>query len=203
MLSWILLSTLCFKAERPPKLPDKPGCEHYRGTASGNDPSVQLDVVLCPSGNTLSGEVQWSSLESGWNLRRVEGTREGGRISLRDIEVTQSRPEPGWRFCEIDSYALTQTEVGLAGKYDSHACNDSATVSLERVAPPTGGTTTKEQPPDAPRPPSVVDSAPEQVNRSAPSSPEPASGGACGCASRDASHPWAALLVLLAARRRR
>lgn len=122
-------------ARRPDPLPDESGCTHYRGTASGNDTSTRLDVVLCPHDDgtqgKVRGKVQWSSLSSGWNVRRVQGQWTDDRLALRDLEIIQERPENGYYFCEIDTYALDRNPDGkLAGSYDSAACNDHATVTL-------------------------------------------------------------------------
>lgn len=58
---------------RPKLLDDKAGCERWLGTAAGNDPSVRVNLRLCPKDGGVEGELQWSSLQSGWNLRRVVG----------------------------------------------------------------------------------------------------------------------------------
>lgn len=182
----LVLCLLAFDADRPRQLPDRAGCEHYRGTARGNDPSVQLDVVLCPQGTDVSGDVQWSSLQSGWNLRRVSGTWDGDALRMRDLKVIEAKPEPGWRFCEIDTYALVRTDGGLAGTYRSAACDDAAELTLTRVDAPT--------PSPGPQPVAVVDdlaidsSDPRPAGREPAGSSSPPTRGedgraGCGCTS--------------------
>ena len=130
-------------AERPGPLADEAGCKHYRGTSSGNDPSVRLDVVLCahPDGTRgkVDGKVQWSSLLSGWNLRHVEGRWSAGTLTMRDVEILDEKPESGFRFCTIDAYVLAQDSTGvLKGSYDSEACSDHAQMTLRAVDAPGG-----------------------------------------------------------------
>lgn len=175
-------------ADRPKPLPDQDGCDHYRGTASGNDPSVRFDVVLCPDpsdadGGKVQGKVQWSSLLSGWNLRRVEGRWRGDTLVLRDLEIIEERPEGGFYFCTIDRYALERGADGsLAGRYDSEACRDHAKVTLAPVE-------TKAEAPgslDAGVEPTGSASRERASEAQDPSTPRsdagtPSPGGGCGC----------------------
>ncbi len=129
------------RAGRPPPLPGEEGCELWRGGASGNDPTVLVEVSLCGAGDgRITGRLQWSSLRSGWNLRRIEGrwSTDGRRqLSLRDVEILEERPEPGWMFCVIDRYDLTPVRPGrLEGSYVSRRCDDHASIWLERQESP-------------------------------------------------------------------
>lgn len=122
-------STVQRSPERPPPLPDRQGCSRFVGRASGNDPSVEIELVLC--GDTaLTGELQWSSLTSGWNRRAVSGQRQGERIVLRDDAILEENPTFGWRFCDIERYDLTLDGDALSGTYEAPSCNDSATLTL-------------------------------------------------------------------------
>lgn len=119
---------------RPPLLPAQQGCELWLGQAHGNDPSVRVNLRLCPTeGGGLSGELQWSSLESGHNVRAVVGSRQGDKLILRDERIVEEHPEPGWRFCTIERYELTRSGSRLTGTYHSRACNDEATVELSLI----------------------------------------------------------------------
>jgi len=130
---------------RPPLLPERAGCELWLGEAHGNDPGVRINLRLCPrEGGALTGELQWSGQESGWNVRAVEGTRTGDQIGLRDVRIVEERPEPGWRFCTIERYELRAVGSDrLSGRYVSTSCNDQATLELRRVEGPTGGDPTR------------------------------------------------------------
>jgi hypothetical protein len=122
--------------ERPPPLTHLDGCELWRGTVSGNDPSVLTELRLCPSGaDGLVGKLQWSSTTSGYSIREVEGTRRGTHVELHDTRFAQYRPAGSWRFCLVDHYRLDQNGDHLDGSYDSAACRDHARVTLTRVAP--------------------------------------------------------------------
>jgi len=129
---------------RPPLLPERAGCELWLGEAHGND-GVRINLRLCPGeGGSLTGELQWSGEESGWNVRAVEGTRAGAQIRLRDVRIVEERPEPGWRFCTIERYELRAVGSNrLSGRYVSTSCNDHATVELRRVEGSAGGDTTR------------------------------------------------------------
>ncbi len=120
-------------AERPDPLPVANGCERWTGTATGgNDPSVLFDVVLCGD-DAVTGQVQWSSLVSGWNRRIVEGqwSADHSTLSLHDVSMADERPNPGWRFCTIDPYQLTAVSEGeLSGWYAAPDCGDRADFSL-------------------------------------------------------------------------
>jgi len=121
---------------RPPPLQAAAGCELWRGTFSGNDPSVMVEARLCSDQQGhVSGLVQWSSLRSGYNLREIEGLRASdGNFSLYDKSFREYHPRFGWRFCLIDRYSLTREGAErLVGSYVSHACQDDAQVDLNRV----------------------------------------------------------------------
>ena len=121
---------------RPDPLEPGPGCDRWVGESGGNDPTVQLDLVLCPEGQSVQGQTQWSSLRSGWNLRVVEGSwsTDGKTLSLRDVRIVKEKPNPGWRFCTIDLYELHKRgDSKLQGSYHSSSCHDDAWVRLSRV----------------------------------------------------------------------
>lgn len=140
-LPFLAFLVLCVAApadalERPPALVHQEGCELWRGTVSGNDPSVLAELRLCPSaGNTLVGKLQWSSTTSGYSIREVTGTKTGTHYELHDTAFAQYRPAPGWRFCLVDRYQLDQRGDHLDGTYLASACTDHARVTLTRVAP--------------------------------------------------------------------
>lgn len=173
--------------ERPPRLAAPSGCELWVGRGSGNDPSMQIELRLCPQPDgRVSGEVQWSSTTSGWNLRDVSGRYEAGGtgITLRDDRITAQRPEPGWRFCTIDRYTLVRSGDHLSGPYHSSACSDDGTLTLDRVANAAG------QPvPAPPSPPGTSDTPSPAPNTPPPGPalppttppPPPPSRGPFGC----------------------
>lgn len=109
-------------------------CTHWQGTVSGNDPSVRVTVMLCPVGEgRVTGTLVWESKRSGTNTRALDGTQSGKSFTLRDLTV-DGNPQPGWRFCKIDRYALALVgDTALEGTYHSSECNDDATVKLARV----------------------------------------------------------------------
>jgi len=116
----------------PEREPNK--CTHWRGTVSGNDPSVSVTATLCPAAkNRVTGTLVWESKRSGTNTRTLEGTRSGGAFTLRDVALTGT-PNPGWVFCKIDRYDLVLSgDDKLDGTYHSSACRDNATIELARV----------------------------------------------------------------------
>ena len=224
-LSILLLATgtpaAANAAERPPLPEAAAGCERFVGTSSGNDPSVRLVLLLCErddvsaDGEDFGGQVQWSSLRSGWSLRDVAGRRIEGGIELHDVRIVEQAPEPGWHFCTVDVWDLQANGDRLDGTYRSAACRDSAEVHLTRMtedAAP-GDPSVGETPPPPPSLPPSGDSPPvEGTPPSAPPSqrpsetrgdlpaPPPTRGdGGCGCAitpgeGRGASRtkPWGA-----------
>ncbi|MEM6993885.1 MAG: hypothetical protein AAF721_25455 [Myxococcota bacterium] len=192
---------ISWAAERPAPLPDEDNCRHYRGTSSGNDPSVRLDVVLCPhpdgGAGRVAGKVQWSSLLSGWNLRGVEGSWSGGTLTMRDLEIIEEKPASGFRFCTIDRYALEEDASGaLKGSYRSAACSDNASVTLEPVVTDArdaeGKPSVTPKPAPKPAPPKTTPPEPEERTAATPGK------GGCGC---DVS--LVAMLPLAAGGRRR
>jgi hypothetical protein len=169
--------TVMSSAPRPPLLEADAACEVWDGKASGNDPSVEVSLELCPSGDEVIGVFQWSSTTSGWNRRAVAGryTRGDARLQLRDTRLIEEKPAPGWRFCVIDSYELERTSPDvLKGTYRSEACDDRATVSLKRRAEPKAGDASAAM--SEPRPP-----APATTPSAAPTPPA-SSGSRCSAA---------------------
>ena len=158
--------TQVLPAERPPALQAPAECERWEGEATGgNDATVLFEFVLCGE-DAVTGEVQWSSLVSGWNRRTVVGEWDAThtRLQLRDTAVVAERPEPGWYFCEIDRYDLQVTDSGtLHGGYESAACNDRARFELTH----TGQVAT---PHNAPPPPRSAPSAVPTVTSCGPCS---------------------------------
>ncbi|MEL6182052.1 MAG: hypothetical protein AAFS10_24035 [Myxococcota bacterium] len=149
---------------RPPPLKKQPGCTLWEGKAvEGNDPTVEFQVTLCPTdGREVVGQTQWSSLRSGWNVRSVQGRWSGGTLELHDVEMVESKPEPGWRFCLIDRYDFTREGNTMTGSYVSAACSDRARLSLTRV-----GAVARIQPPPPPvEPPSSPTDDDNDMDRS-------------------------------------
>ncbi len=169
--------------ERPPPLAPPTGCELWVGRASGNDPSTQIELQLCPQADgSVAGALQWSSTVSGWNVRDVSGRLQpdGTTLFLRDDRVREERPEPGWRFCTVDRYTLARSGDRMTGRYHSTACRDDGTVTLrlsgslagQAVPGVPGGTWNTPPPPSQPNP--------SQPNP-AQSLPPPSERGTFGC----------------------
>jgi len=193
--------TIQDQAPRPPPLPPEQGCELWRGTSSGNDPSVELEVRLCPTGTALTGVIQWSSTRSGWNRRSLAGEAQAGgsRIVMRDLAILEERPQPGWRFCTVDRYELARTGDVLAGRYDSEACTDHGRLDLRLVGTAPRDATSVPVP-QVPAPPPPVTPPPP------PAQPRVGCGG-CAAIGDPIGHPVAWLAVasigLFGSRRRR
>ena len=122
---------------RPPPVQAQNGCELWRGTFSGNDPSVLVEARLCTdTQGRVTGVVQWSSLKSGFNEREVAGIRDAARdIELHDLSFLQYHPKFLWKFCLIDRYTLdTDGPDHLVGSYESQACSDNAQMNLRRIS---------------------------------------------------------------------
>lgn len=188
------------KAARPDPLADQAGCDHYRGVPVGaNDSTQQFELVVCPTPDGVRTIVQSSSLVSGWSVRQGVGSWDAAQrvLTARDTEFVESKPEPDWRFCLIDSLVLEKTEEGLTGSYVSEACEDRAQLELVKLAPagPAGssGDAGGELPASPPPPPTPPPTEPE---------PEPAPAAApkqAGCACELASTGQPSLAVLLLA----
>lgn len=151
---------------RPPPLELAPECALWKGTVSGNDPSMEIAMTLCPSGNAVSGIMQCSSLTSGWSRRAIEGrwSEDKSALTLRDTSIVENRPEPGWRFCVVDQYDLKLVSPGdLEGTSRASACNDNATVKL-KLEPGTLPAATPTAPPPPLEPP-VVAPPPREAKR--------------------------------------
>lgn len=116
---------------RPKALSPQKNCELWIGTASGNDPSVQVELSLCENRNQeLTGVLQWSSTKSGWNKRAVNGYKKENTILLHDEKFLENKPNKGWMFCLIDEYSLSISKNTMQGVYESKACKDKARLSL-------------------------------------------------------------------------
>jgi hypothetical protein len=121
---------------RPPAVQAQNGCELWRGTFSGNDPSVLVEARLCTDRQgRVTGILQWSSLASGFNEREVAGIRNAtGDFDLHDLSFRQYHPKFLWKFCLIDRYTLNSDGPGhLAGSYESAACSDNARIDLSFI----------------------------------------------------------------------
>lgn len=180
--------------EHPPPLPEEAGCERWLGGARANDPSVRLNLILCNRDGVASGHVQWSSLESGWNVREITGTITDAKVVLRDIRIVEEKPQPGWRFCTIDRWELTRNGNRLEGTYDSAACTDHATVWFELMLDKAEGSGGPEV---TPEPPAVTPPKPPRPT------PPPAAKRDTGCRCNSATPDLLAVLLLVGAWRRR
>lgn len=190
------------KAARPDPLPAEAGCDHYRGQPVGaNDSTQQFELMVCTSADGVRAKVQTSSLVSGWSVRQSVGSWDAaGRVlSLRETEFIESKPEPGWRFCLIDSIVLEKTDSGLTGNYVSEACNDRAQLELVKLEPddPAAGTneTSGGERPAAPPPPVAPPEAPPPESEPEPNQTK--RGCACELASAEPSALAWLLLGLL------
>lgn len=185
---------------RPPALEGKTGCELWVGKVSGNDPSVLVEALICDGLNgSVSGQLQWSSLQSGYSIRDIAGSwLSRDKVVLHDTKMAVSKPNPGWVFCPVDSYELTRSGDQLNGFYISKKCSDRATVALTKKASPPVVV------PPAPPEPEVV--TPDPATE--PPSRRPADKSSCACEAPAAppGGAWLAALVLpvvSCARRRR
>jgi len=108
---------------------------HWRGTISGNDPSVTADVSLAQDGPRVTGLLVWTSPNSGRSHRRVAGFLDPDRhlLMLRDVEMPVAQASGSWRFCPVDYYLLDFQGDELTGSYWSTPCNDRARVRLHRA----------------------------------------------------------------------
>ena len=183
------------KAARPDPLAAEAGCERYVGIPIGaNDTSQRFELILCPDPDPadpgrLRSTVQTSSLVSGWSKRRGSGRwdADGQTLRLVDEEFLDNRPEPDWMFCLIDALTLTRSESGgLQGSYVSYACDDRATLMLERLAADAVLDEAGSAPADSsgpasdPRPePSAKDEPSERDEPARDPAPEPSRGCAC------------------------
>jgi MYXO-CTERM domain-containing protein len=187
---------------RPPALEGRTGCELWVGKVSGNDPSVLVEALICEGINgAVTGQLQWSSLQSGYSIRDIAGSWKGSdKLNLHDTKIAVSKPNPGWQFCQVDSYDLTRSGDQLRGSYHSQKCNDRASVTLTKKAvqpslPPAV--------PEAEQNP--VEPAPEATRGE--EAPSAKSSCACRTAGEDARDgscaAFFALALLRLARRRR
>jgi hypothetical protein len=182
---------------RPPALEGKTGCELWVGKVSGNDPSVLVEALICEGMNgAVSGQLQWSSLQSGYSIRDIAGNWQGrDKLSLHDTKMTVSKPNAGWVFCTVDAYELSRTGDQLNGSYVSRKCNDRATVTL----------TKKAAPPVAPGPAEPEPVEPEPA-RAIEESERPKERSSCACEApharaHDAGSPLLALALVSCVRR--
>jgi hypothetical protein len=136
---WLIVSLFSLSAIslQPSNLekPSDKNCNLWKGTASGNDPSVEVQLMLCTEENgDVDGVLQWASSRSGWNRRAVAGTQKTEdkktTFTLHDERFIENKPNTGWRFCLIDQYTLSQNKETLSGNYLSNDCNDAAKLSL-------------------------------------------------------------------------
>jgi hypothetical protein len=162
-------------AARPDPLHAESGCDHYRGVPIGaNDSTQQFELMVCTTPDGIRAKVQTSSLVSGWSVRQSVGRWDaaGQVLTLSETHFLESRPEPGWHFCLINSIVLEKTTEGLSGAYVSDACDDRAKLELAKLGPVTA---TSSAPPPSSPPPPPSPSVPEQMQAA-----EPQSGG-CAC----------------------
>lgn len=118
---------------RPQALKAKENCELWVGTASGNDPSVQVEFSFCLNrNNEITGILQWSSTRSGWNKRAVNGNKKENTIILHDEKFLENKPNRGWVFCLIDEYRFSLSKNKMQGDYISNACRDKGRFSLSK-----------------------------------------------------------------------
>ncbi|MBI5515029.1 MAG: hypothetical protein HY909_14735 [Deltaproteobacteria bacterium] len=122
---------------RPQDLSPEPGCALWVGRLTGNDPTGEAQLRLCPRGALeVHGEFQWSSLQSGWDRRALEGAWDASHtvLTLHDTRMLESHPADGWTLCTADRYELRPSQPGtLSGGFWSEACQDNGTLVLSFV----------------------------------------------------------------------
>jgi MYXO-CTERM domain-containing protein len=183
----------------PPDLPAQGDCDAWAGTFKGNDPDMRISMRICPDagrgGDAVKGQVQTSSLKSGYSVRDFEGRWLDGkkRLEAHDVRVVEDHPNPGWVFCIVDSYDLAlRAPDELAGTVIAKECDDRSEAHLTRTPRPasSGGV-----PPVAPIPSEETRVKPRKIEES-----EPPRRAGCDCTvgppANDAS--FVLLLVLLA-----
>ncbi len=115
-------------------------CELWRGDIHGNDPSAEISVRLCARGTRVVGTFIWSSRESGYDRRAMEGEwrNDGALFVGRDSAMLESHPLNGWTLCTADAYSLRRVSADrLEGTYTSERCRDHGRLAMNRVpAPP-------------------------------------------------------------------
>jgi hypothetical protein len=111
------------------------GCALFVGGSSGNDPSMQAKLALCPTPTGFGGWMRFVSETSGWSLREVAGAVEpNGTLVLRDTRFLERHPSDDWQLCPVEWYALREVRPGeLEGHYLSTPCADRASIFLRRV----------------------------------------------------------------------
>lgn len=126
--------------QRPQPLEGKSGCDLWKGTVSGNDPSVLVELLVCESiGGGVTGQLQWSSLKSGYSIREIAGewSKDRQKLLIHDTALVVDKPNFGWKFCTVDLYDLALTsKTRLLGTYTASKCPDTATVDLSLVERP-------------------------------------------------------------------
>jgi MYXO-CTERM domain-containing protein len=118
---------------RPPPLAAAGGCELWVGDIHGNDPSAEITVQLCSDGDAVTGTFLWSSLESGWDRRTLEGRWGADRATLtaHDTAMLEVHPLNGWRLCTADRYDLHRVSpTRLEGTYESASCHDHGNLAM-------------------------------------------------------------------------
>lgn len=111
-----------------------PECPVWSGEIVGNATAAVTLTLCATTGDGVSGTLTFSSPDAGESTHAVVGEWAEDNLVLRDTDLLVDAPNPGWRFCLIDSYRLRRTETGaLLGEYDSKACSDHAKIALSPV----------------------------------------------------------------------
>ncbi len=114
-------------------------CEVWRGDIHGNDPSAEITVRLCTRDGHVTGTFSWSSRESGWDRRALEGEwrDDGALLVARDTSMLEVHPLNGWTLCTADAYSLRRVSPDrLEGTYTSERCRDHGALAMTRVPAP-------------------------------------------------------------------
>jgi hypothetical protein len=109
-------------------------CEEWRGEIHGNDPTAEILVELCTDGSHVTGSFYWSSRESGWDRRVLQGEwHDNTFLTARDTAMLESHPQRGWTLCTADGYNLRRVgENRLEGTYFSNSCHDHGDLVMVR-----------------------------------------------------------------------
>ncbi|HMV42340.1 MAG TPA: hypothetical protein PK079_12875 [Leptospiraceae bacterium] len=114
---------------------NKSNCEIWIGKGRGSeDPNLSLELSICFHKNNVTGTAIWKSELGGTCKTTVSGFKneKNTLFILKDLKFLEKSEKNGWQICLTDKYRFFANKNKMNGFYESKACQDYGSITLEK-----------------------------------------------------------------------